>query len=516
MRLIQLSLKDNIAIAASLLPAGAEVQLNGAGIRVRSPIPAGHKVALTDIGRGSSVLKYGGKIGQATAEIRRGEHVHSHNLVHHHEMPQQVAETRPPAAPAKIRDRTFEGYVRADGRVGTRNYIAVISTVNCSASAAHYIARHFDGDTLAEYEHIDGIVPFSYEGGCAMAYASLKHEMLSRVLAGLTRHPNIGGCLLVGLGCEQTTVGYLAQHHGVVDLKGPDGRSLSGHSPGTIPVLSIQSQGGFRRTVDAGVDAVREMLDRVNGARRQTVPANHLIVGLECGGSDGYSGVTANPAVGVAADRFVAAGGTAILSETSEVYGAEHLLLERARSPEVAAALLERLRWWQQYVGTYGVELDNNPSVGNKAGGLTTIAEKSLGAVAKAGSTALEAVYHYAMPVTHPGLVLMDTPGFDPASVTGMVAGGANLILFTTGRGSCFGCKPSPSIKISSNSDLFQRLPDDMDIDAGKIIDGTPVAEVGEEIFEEALRVASGKKTKSELQGIGDYEFVPWAVGPTL
>jgi altronate hydrolase len=394
--------------------------------------------------------------------------------------------------------------------VGTRNYVAVISTVNCSASVSTYIARRFGREQLSEFPHVDGVVAFTHSGGCGMQFGGDAHEMLNRVLAGVARHPNIGAYLLVGLGCEQAAIDYLVEQQQLVQIAG------SGASQDPPVVFSMQDQGGTLKTVEAGVQRVGEMLPQVNAVVREPAPASEIVLATECGGSDGNSGITANPAVGVAADMIVSCGGTVILGETTEIYGAEHLLTRRAVSVAVADKLLDRINWWKWYTGLFDVVLDNNPSVGNKEGGLTTIAEKSLGAIAKGGSTALVDVLQYAQPVAAKGLVVMDTPGYDPASVTGMVAGGANVVVFTTGRGSCFGCKPAPTIKVATNSPMYHRMIDDMDVDAGVVLQGTPVENVGQRIFDEILEVASGKKTKSEMHGIGDEEFIPWTVGPML
>lgn len=511
---VLLSNQDSVAVCFRDFQAGETLTIAGQQIQVRDAIPAGHKLAIRSIAKDSPVCKFGWPIGLADQSIAPGEHVHTHNLRCDHTIDLEAISTEIPESLPEISGPTFEGYERSSGRVGTRNYIAVISNVNCSASVAKMIADKFPDDSLGDFENVDGVISFRHDSGCAMAFEGLRHKMLTRVLGGIARHPNIGGYLLVGLGCEQGTLDHLVKSQRLhkIALPGED----TTEPDMTAPVLSIQNTGGTLQTVRRGVEMVQKMLPRINQFRRTTVPASKLVLATECGGSDGYSGITANPALGIAADRLVACGGTAILSETAEIYGAEHLLTRRARTRAVAEKLLERIDWWKWHCETYGDELDSNPSVGNKKGGLTTITEKSLGAVAKGGSTALEAVYEYAEQIDQPGFVVMDSPGFDPASVTGMVAGGANLVAFTTGRGSCFGFKPSPSFKIASNSQLFRRLPDDMDFNAGQVVEGRTVEEVGEELFEALLQTASGQQTCSEKLGIGDEEFVPWLVGPVL
>ena len=509
-----LSPVDNVVVALRELRRGHRIDVDGKSIEVQDQIPPGHKVAIQAISADKPVKKFGWAIGLATQSIAPGQHVHSHNLRCDHVIDLEAISTEIPDDPPALTNNTFEGFVRPTGKVGTRNYVAIISNVNCSASVARMIAQRFDNDYLQQYfPNVDGVVAFKHDGGCAMAFGGIRHQMLTQVLGGIAKHPNIGGFLLVGLGCEQGTLGHLIDSQKLHQIQMPANGNGASRA---LPVLSIQDQGGTRKTVQAGVELVAQLLPQVNQAKRTTVSASHLILGTECGGSDGYSGITANPALGAAADRIVACGGTAILSETPEIYGAEHLLTRRARSRAVAEKLLERIDWWKQYCRIFDEELDSNPSVGNKAGGLTTITEKSLGAVAKGGTTALEAVYEYAHPVTAKGFVVMDSPGFDPASVTGLMAGGANLIAFTTGRGSCFGSKPVPCLKIASNSNLYHRMREDMDINAGQAIEGRSVDAVGEEIFQTLLRVASGEKTLSEQLNLGDDEFVPWTVGPVL
>lgn len=505
--------RDQVAIAVRPLAIGQSVEVGQRRVVLTDAIPAGHKFAICLIRSGEAIFKYGQSIGKASTDVAEGQHVHSHNLGDDHEPLRHVSATFPPAPPAPLR-RTFQGYQRPDGRVGTRNYVCLVSTVNCSATVCRMVAAKFDAERMRRWPNVDGVFAVTHTTGCALAYGSLKHQMLGRTLAGYSRHPNVGASLMIGLGCEQTTAAYLQEAHQVVPITTLDDRPLL--RAGATPVMTMQQMGGTRATIAKAEKWVETLLDQANEATRTTVDAAYLTLALECGGSDGYSGITANPAVGIVADRIVACGGKAVLSETTELYGAEHLLVERSRSVAVADRLLERIEWWKSHVGSYGGTIDNNPSIGNKAGGLTTITEKSLGAVSKSGSTALEAVYLYAEPIDTPGLGVMDSPGFDPASITGKVAGGANLVLFTTGRGSCYGCKPVPSIKIASNSMLFERMREDMDLNAGEITEGKNVVEVGEEFFEFALRVASGERTASERLGIGDNEFVPWTVGPTL
>jgi len=413
-------------------------------------------------------------------------------------------DARPPELLSEGDQATFEGIIRADGRVATRNYIGVLATVNCSASVARFIADAFTSHTLAEFPNVDGVVSLGHGSGCGMVFDGEGFHLLQRTLAGYAGHANFGGIILVGLGCEVNQVDCLVDN---MDLqKGP-----------FLQTIDIQGAGGTRETVGLAVEAVREMLPEANRVKRQPVPASHLVLGLECGGSDAYSGITANPALGAAVDLLVSHGGAAILSETPEIYGAEHLLTRRAINKKVGEKLIDRIQWWEKHTARLGGEINNNPTPGNKAGGLTTILEKSLGAVAKGGTTHLKEVYGYAEPVSDKGLVFMDTPGYDAASITGMVAGGANVICFTTGRGTVCGFKPVPTIKLASNTDMYQRLEEDMDVNCGLILDGKgTIQEMGEVIFRSVLETASGKKTKSELLGFGDNEFVPWHIGPVL
>jgi len=497
---VRLHPSDNVVVATQRIAAGTTVASEG--IRAIQVIPLGHKMAVANIAAGEPILKYGQVIGAATIDIAPGEHVHTHNLA--------VSNLRRAAETVvgtvhHVTPRTFQGYRRSNGAVGIRNYVGVLTSVNCSATVARLICDAAQKSGMLDaYPNIDGVVPITHTSGCGMAGSGEGFDILRRTLWGTAANPNFGAIILVGLGCEVIQVARLAKDF---ELAGRD----------HFKVFTIQDVGGTRKAVAEGLVQIEALLPMVGAARRTETPASELRLGLQCGGSDAWSGLTSNPALGDAADRLVALGGTVILSETPEIYGAEHLLLQRTRSNVVADKLLERLAWWESYTRSHGAEMDNNPSPGNKAGGLTTILEKSLGAVAKSGSSPLEDVIEYAEPLRRRGLVFMDSPGFDPCSATGQVASGATMIAFTTGRGSAFGCKPSPSIKLSSNTAIYERMSEDIDLDCGGISTGkATVAEKGEEIFELILEVASGAKTKSEELGYGGAEFVPWQLGVVM
>ena len=498
---IRLNPLDNVLIARQALPQG--LHLDAEAITVRQPIPSGHKLATERVEQGQPLRRYGQIIGFASQAIDAGDHVHVHN-VQMGDFARDYAfgvDTRSqPGSEAQ-----FKGIVRADGRVATRNYIGILTSVNCSATVARAVADHFRRDihpeALGEYPNIDGVVALTHGAGCAVDPSGEALGLLRRTLAGYAMHPNFAAVLIIGLGCETNQIESLLETQGL-------------QASAQLRAFTIQGIGGTSKTIAAGIEQVKSLLAEANHVQRQPVSARHLVVGLQCGGSDGYSGITANPALGNAVDRLVAAGGTAILSETPEIFGAEHLLTRRAVSREVGEKLVARIRWWEDYCQRMNAELNNNPSAGNKAGGLTTILEKSLGAVAKAGSSNLVDVYQYAEAVRAQGLVFMDTPGYDPVSATGQVAGGANLIAFTTGRGSAYGCAPAPSIKLATNNRVFEHQEEDMDVNCGGIADGsTSIEERGAYIFEQMLRIASGERSKSEQHGYGQNEFVPWQIG---
>jgi len=506
---IRLHPEDDVAIARTNLAAGQTLRLSDAQIiTITQTIPCGHKFALRAIPASQAIHRYGQIIGLASADIAPGEHVHTHNVtVHAFERPDEWGADARPLAPIPAGEqRTFMGYRRPQGRAGTRNVIAIISTVNCSAHTVREIAHHFTRERLVGFPNVDGVIALTHHAGCATRVGGADYVLLQRVLAGMARHPNVGACVLVGLGCEANQIADLARNY-----------ALDAGGAGSPPVmLTIQDEGGIRKTVQAGIAAVEALLPVVNATSRSPQPISELVIALQCGGSDSWSGVTANPALGLAADRLVRHGGSVVLAETPEIYGAEHLLTRRAVSAEVAAKLIQKVRWWEAHAARLNLEIDNNPSPGNKAGGLTTIYEKSLGAIAKAGSAPLADVFDYAAPVTARGFSFMDSPGYDPVSVTGQVAGGCTLVAFTTGRGSVFGFKPAPSIKIASHSDLYRRMEDDMDVNAGRILDGEPMQRVADDLFELMIAVASGRRTKSEAQDVGEAEFNPWMMGGVL
>ncbi len=499
--LIALHPNDNVAVARRPIGLGEVV----GEVRSQAQIPAGHKLALIAIAAGAPIKKYDTVIGVAARNIAAGEHVHTHNLrfVEFERETQfgadVVAEFAQKIPSAQI--ATFQGIVRADGRVATRNYIGVISTVNCSATVCHRVADWFTDERLAAFPNVDGVVAFTHPTGCGMSTPSVNFDVFRRTLAGYARHANLAAVLVIGLGCERNQLRDFIESHGFAV-----GESLK--------TFIMQESGGTRATTEAAIAAVQALLPAANDVRRQRVPASHLSIGLQCGGSDGFSSISANPALGTAMDILVAHGGTAILSETPEIYGVEHMLARRAISPAVGQKLLDRIAWWKTYSAGQSGQMNGVVVAGNQAGGIANIFEKSLGSAMKAGTSPLNAVYEYAEPISERGFVFMDSPGFDPCSATGQIASGANMICFTTGRGSMFGAKPVPCMKLASNTPMFDALREDMDVNCGTVVDGDEtVAQCGERIFQDILRCASGEKTKSELLGLGDHEFVPWALG---
>ncbi|MEM7427788.1 MAG: altronate dehydratase family protein [Pseudomonadota bacterium] len=493
---------DNIVVALSRLGEGTALEN---GIATAERIMAGHKVATQPIAAGEPVRKFGQIIGYASTAVDPGQHVHTHNCdMGEHDRDYQFGIEAGIVLPAE-KPLTFQGYRRSDGRVGTRNYVAICSSVNCSATVCRYAADEINhSGILEDYQNVDGIVAFSHGTGCGIAGDGEGFDNLERVIWGHATHANVGAALFIGLGCETFQLARMAEKYDISD-------------PRRFHRMTIQGTGGTRKTIEQAVAKIRELLPLVNDISRTECPASGLKVALQCGGSDGLSGVTANPALGHAVDLLVAQGGTGILAETPEIYGAEHLLVRRAASEKVGRKLIERIEWWEDYTARNRGEMNNNPSPGNKAGGLTTILEKSLGAAAKGGTTPLTGVYHYGERVDTPGFVFMDSPGYDPASVTGQIAAGANLVCFTTGRGSAFGSKPAPTVKLATNSRTYENMTEDMDINCGDIAEGkSTVEEKGREILTRFLAVASGERSKSEALGLGDNEFVPWQIGATM
>lgn len=499
---VRLSTADNVVSVTSPIEKGASID----GVISRQKIGRGHKIATQAISKGEPIIKYAQRIGEASMEIEAGDHVHTHNVAfratnHDYEF---ATDNQPVDLVVAPESETFMGFRRADGRVGTRNYVAILTSVNCSATAARMIADAFGPEELEPYPNVDGVVAFVHGTGCGMAGDGDGFDALQRVMWGYARHPNHGAVLMVGLGCEMNQIDWLLEANGLE--KGP-----------RFHAMNIQDVAGLRRTVEMGINKVREMLPEANKDSREPCPASELKVALQCGGSDAWSGITANPALGYACDLLVSQQGTGVLAETPEIYGAEHLLTRRAATRQIGEKLVRLIDWWEDYTARNLGSMDNNPSPGNKKGGLTTILEKSLGAAAKGGTTPLNGVYKYGERITASGFVFMDSPGYDPASVTGQIAAGCNLVAFTTGRGSAFGSKPAPCIKIATNTQMYERMVEDMDINAGTIMsNGDSIDIVGREIFQMFLRVASGEKTKSEAQGLGDFEFVPWQIGATM
>ena len=500
--IIRLHLSDNVVVARIDVNIGTPVPSEN--FISKSQVPAGYKIAAKKILKGEPILKYNVTIGFANTDIEPGTMVHSHNT-EFREFDRDYAyasEFKPVQMVPEAERATFQGYVRADGRVGTRNFIGILSTVNCSATVVNKIAEWFTPERLKDYPNIDGVVAFSHSIGCGMEMTGEPMQLLRRTMAGYATHANLAAALIIGLGCERN------QLQGLMDQE-----KLKPGS--TLHTFIMQESGGTRQTIQAGIEVVQSLLEKANTVKRQTVSASHLTVGLQCGGSDGFSSITANPALGAAVDILARHGGTGILSETPEIYGVEHTLTRRAASQEIGEKLISRIRWWKdEYSVGRDVQINGQVSPGNQVGGLANIFEKSLGSSMKGGTGPLMEVFRYAEPVNTKGFVFMDTPGFDPVSATGQIAGGANLIAFTTGRGSMFGSKPAPCVKLATNSPMYKRLTEDMDINCGEILDGTAtVQEMGQRIFELFLRVASGEPSKSELLGLGDYEFVPWQIG---
>ncbi len=496
--IIKLNALDNVAVAPMNIPLGSKINSQ---LKAETKIPYGHKISLKSIKKNELIYKYGQIIGIATEQIKKGSHVHSHNL-EFHEFSRYYKKNKTLKIPEYINDRYFKGFKRQNGNVGTRNYIGLISTVNCSATVVKKIADKLN-KYLSEsnFHNIDGAVCLKHSSGCGMNTSGKGMDVFNRTIEGFKKHPNFGKVFVIGLGCECAQIS-LYKNNNLND---------------EIEYLNIQDEGGTNKIINTVYENIISNMPKINSIHRSEIPISELNLALQCGGSDAYSGITANPALGIATDLLVLHGGSAILSETPEIYGAEHLLFERIEEDKLINKINNQISWWKKYTEINEGSLDNNPSPGNKKGGLTTILEKSLGAISKSGHTTLVDVLEYGEKISKKGLQFMDSPGYDPVSVTGQVAAGANLICFTTGRGSCFGFKPTPSLKIATNTNMYNNLKDDMDINAGTIMDGVKsVEEVGQAIFDELIRIASGGKTKSEINDYGDDEFNPWIIGATM
>lgn len=498
---IRLDSNDNVIVARVEVAAGVEVPSEG--LTTLHDIPAGHKIATTFIAKGEPILKYNTIIGYAAEDMAPGTWTHSHNI-QFDEVVKDYAFAKnyqPTDYVPKAERATFQGIVREDGRIATRNFVGVYVLSNAAGKVARKIAAAFKPGNLSEFPNVDGVVAYVHQQGDTMEGTGEAMDMLRRTISGFIRNPNTAAALIVAQGSE------------IIDLW--DFLRSENLEPGTrLKTLVIDQEGGSQSAIDKGKELVAGMLPLANDVLRQPVSAEHLIVGLQCGGSDGFSGLSANPALGCAMDTLVRHGGTAILSETPEIFGAEQTLTRKARSPEVGQKLVDRMNWWLKYNAGRDTQINGKVSPGNNAGGIANVLEKSLGGAKKGGNSPLMEVYEFAQPVTESGLVFMDTPGYDPCSATGQIAGGANMVIFTTGRGSCFGSTPSPTIKLASNTPMYERMVADMDINCGVIIDGdATLPEVGQEIFEALLRHASGEKTKSEISGVGENEFVPWPLG---
>ncbi|MDC1197009.1 altronate dehydratase family protein [Pelagibacteraceae bacterium] len=498
--LIVLNKNDNVAVTPFIIPAKTKIE--GQNISSIDDIPFGHKICLKTVNKGDPVIKYDQIIGFASKNINPGEHVHSHNL-EFKDFDRKFKVIEKKSIINEKSELFFNGIMRDNGQVATRNYIGIISTVNCSATVTKMISEKIkQSNILKDFPNIDGIVPITHSTGCGMNTESEGMQIFQRTIDGFKNHPNFSHVFVLGLGCECAQVDIFKDN-----VKQHD----------RVHFLTIQDEGGTKKIVDKVLSEIKNLLVVSNNIKREPLSVNNITLALQCGGSDGYSGISANPALGIAADMLVKQGGSSILSETPEIYGAEHLLINRANKQETADKLIAKIKWWQHYTSINNSSMDNNPAPGNKKGGLTTILEKSLGAVAKGGNSILEDVLSYAEPLKNKGFNFMDSPGYDPVSVTGQVASGANVICFTTGRGSCFGCKPAPSLKLSTNTTMYEKMIEDMDINCGTIIEGKEeIEEVGKKIFELVIATASGSSTKSELNGYGDEEFNPWQVGVVM
>ncbi|MGI3170873.1 UxaA family hydrolase [Pseudooceanicola sp. C21-150M6] len=499
---IRLDPLDNVVVAR--MPVSAGTPVPSEGVTTLQDVPSGHKIAARDIRKGEAVLKYNTVIGYAAEDLVPGTWMHSHNILFDEVEKDYAFTTRyePTDFVPQPQRATFDGIKRPDGRVATRNFVGVFVVSAASGTVARRIAKSFKEDDLKSFPMIDGVVPYVHDQGDGMEWTGEPMDLLRRTIGGYLKHVNTGAALIIAQGDEANDLEALLADQGL--KRGP-----------TLQTMLVEETEGLRAAIAAGRSKIEAMLPLANACHREPCSAEHITVGLQCGGSDGFSGLSANPALGAAMDLLVKNGGTAILSETSEIFGVEHTLTQRAVTPEVGQKLVDRMNWWLEYNAGKDTQINGRVSPGNNAGGLANVLEKSLGGAKKGGNTGLMGVYKYAEPVDAHGFVFMDTPGYDPAAATGQIAGGANMVCFTTGRGSCFGSVPAPTMKLASNTPMYDRMKADMDVNCGRIIDGEiSVEDLGKEIFEQLLEHASGHQpTKSELSGMGTNEFMPWPIG---
>lgn len=495
---------DNVAVVKKSTFSDLEVVLpNGKTVQVRGAVPPGHRFATRDISAGEFVLQFGQPIGTSLG-IRSGEQITHSNMTNDvpivRDLPENLHTPAPDYLPVDERG-TFMGYKRPDGRVGTRNYVLIVPTSMCASHEAQQISTiaEFTLYSREKYPNVDGVVAIPHNKGCGCQEGSTIDVML-RTLSNYADHPNVGGVILIDLGCEKTNLAQVERYL----LK----REKSFDKP--VAKIGIQDVGGTQAAIQQGLKEVEALLPKVNLTSREEVPVSELVLGVKCGGSDGFSGISANPSLGRAADMLVRSGGTVLITEVPEFCGAEHLLAYRAKDVETGRAVYRMVDWYKEYASKFGAVLNNNPSPGNIAGGLLNITIKSLGAIAKAGTTRIEGVVEYAETPTNRGVNLMQGPGYDQESTPGLVAAGATVVVFTTGRGTTIGNAIAPVIKLASNSPVFARMSQDLDLSAGGVIDGTEtIDQVGKRVFERVCEVAGGLQAKAEIHKHREFQF--WA-----
>jgi altronate hydrolase len=496
---------DNLAVVKGPTAPGLEMALpSGRRIRLRAAVPAGHRFATRDIDAGEFVLQYGQPIGTSLG-IREGDLISHDNMTDDVPVVRDLPEDLRTPPPVYIPEReraTFRGFRRRDGRVGTRNFVLIVPTSMCASHEAQQISlmAEFLHYSRERYANVDGVVAIPHNKGCGCQDGSTIDVML-RTLSNYADHPNVGGVVLMDLGCEKTNLErvekYLLNREKAFDKP--------------VAKIGIQEVGGTQAAIERGLREVELMLPEVNRAVREEVSVSELVMGVKCGGSDGFSGISANPSLGRAADTLVRSGGTVLITEVPEFCGAEHIIARRAKDAATGRDVYRVIDWYKDYASKFGAVLNQNPSPGNVAGGLLNITIKSLGAMSKAGTTRVEGVVDYAETPKARGLHLMQGPGYDQESTPGLVAAGATVVVFTTGRGTTIGNAIAPVVKLASNSAVFERMSRDIDLSAGGVIDGTEtIDEVGARVFEHVRRVASGEvPAKAEEHKHREFQF--WA-----